>query len=92
MSALTLRQISAVLPPEKAWGLWASRQIVARIMDLFGPSLAGTRVEHVDSRLLDGRRVVGEWVRGPGVQRVDAGSISCTVAALRCARRARTDG
>ncbi|BBU22091.1 alpha/beta hydrolase [Mycobacterium xenopi] len=73
VSALTLRQISAVLPPEKAWGLWASRQIVARIMDLFGPSLAGTRVEHVDSRLLDGRRVVGEWVRGPGVQRVDAG-------------------
>ncbi len=66
-STLTLRQLSAALPPERAWGLWASRQIVARIMDTFGPSLAGTRAEPVDVRLADGRRVVGEWVRGPGV-------------------------
>jgi monoterpene epsilon-lactone hydrolase len=64
VSSLTLRQLSAVLPPERAWGLWASRQIVARVMDAFGPSLAGTRVEQVDVRLADGRRVVGEWVRG----------------------------
>lgn len=64
ISSVTLRQISAVLPPERAWGLWASRQIVARVMDTFGPSLAGTDVEHVDVRLPDGRRVVGEWVRG----------------------------
>jgi len=63
ISSVTLRQISAVLPPERAWGLWASRQIVARVMDSFGPSLAGTRVEPVDVRLPDGRRVVGEWVR-----------------------------
>jgi alpha/beta hydrolase fold len=35
-------------------------------MDTFGPSLSGTRVEPVDVRLADGRRVVGEWVRGPG--------------------------
>lgn len=68
VSSLTLRQISAVLPPERAWGLWASRQIVARVMDSFGPSLSGTRVEHVDVSLADGRRVVGEWVRGPGVR------------------------
>jgi epsilon-lactone hydrolase len=68
VSSLTLRQLSAVLPPERAWGLWASRQIVARVMDTFGPSLAGTRVEHVDVRLADGRRVVGEWVRGAGVK------------------------
>jgi acetyl esterase/lipase len=67
VSSLTLRQLSAVLPPEHAWGLWASRQIVARVMDTFGPSLAGTHVEHVDVRLADGRRVVGEWVRGAGV-------------------------
>jgi acetyl esterase/lipase len=33
-------------------------------MDAFGPSLSGTRVEHVDSVLPDGRRVVGEWVYG----------------------------
>jgi epsilon-lactone hydrolase len=45
-----------------------SRQIVARVMDTFGPSLAGTRVEHVDVRLADGRRVVGEWVHGAGVE------------------------
>lgn len=63
ISSVTLRQISTVLPPERAWGLWASRQIVARVMDTFGPSLAGTDVEQVDVRLPDGRRVVGEWVR-----------------------------
>nr|WP_264041244.1 alpha/beta hydrolase [Mycolicibacterium hodleri] len=67
VSGLTLRQISAALPPERAWGLWASRRIVERIMDAFGPSLAGTEVEKVDVRLRDGSRVVGEWVRGAGV-------------------------
>ncbi len=67
VSAVTLRQISAVLPPERAWGLWASRQIIARVMDTFGPSLAGTEVEQVDVRLADGRRVVGEWVRSGAV-------------------------
>lgn len=67
VSSLTLRQISAVLPPERAWGLWASRQIVARVMDAFGPSLRETEVEQVDVRLPDGRRVRGEWVRSAGV-------------------------
>ncbi len=67
VSTLTLRQISAMLPPERAWGLWASRQIIAGVMDTLGPSLAGTRVEHVDERMPDGRRVVGEWVYGEGV-------------------------
>jgi epsilon-lactone hydrolase len=62
----TLRQVSAVLPPEQAWGLWASRRIVAGVMDAFGPSLAGTHIEHIDVQH-DGRRVVGEWVRAPGV-------------------------
>ncbi len=62
-----MRQISAVLPPEQAWGLWLSRRIVAGIMDTFGPSLAGTRVESVDAVHSDGRRVVGEWVRAPGI-------------------------
>jgi epsilon-lactone hydrolase len=68
VSSVTLRQISAMLPPERAWGLWSSRQIIARVMDTFGPSLAGARVEPVDVRLADGRRVVGEWVRGPDVE------------------------
>jgi epsilon-lactone hydrolase len=68
-STLTLRQVSAVLPPERAWGLWASRRIVARVMDTFGPSLSGTHVEHVDARLSDGRRLVGEWVLAAGVRR-----------------------
>ncbi|GAB1811542.1 acetyl hydrolase/esterase MbtJ [Mycobacterium sp. MUNTM1] len=54
-----------MIPPERAWGLWLSRQIVARIMGTFGPSLAGTRVESVDVKLPDGRRVKGEWVYGP---------------------------
>lgn len=71
VSGLTLRQISAVLPPERAWGLWTSRRIVSRIMDSFGPSLAGTEVEKVDVCLRDGRRLVGEWVRGAGVTTTD---------------------
>lgn len=66
ISSLTLRQISAVLPPERAWGLWTSRQIVARVMDTFGPSLRGIDVEPVDTTLPDGRRLVGEWVRATG--------------------------
>jgi acetyl esterase/lipase len=66
VSLATLRQVSAVLPPEQAWGLWASRRIIAGIMDAFGPSLAGTRIEHIDVHH-DGRRVVGEWVHAPGV-------------------------
>jgi acetyl esterase/lipase len=67
VSALTLRQISAVLPPEQAWGLWLSRRVVAGIMDAFGPSLAEASVEPIDAVQPDGRRVVGEWVRAPGV-------------------------
>jgi monoterpene epsilon-lactone hydrolase len=62
----TLRQISAVLPPERAWSLWLSRRIVSGIMDAFGPPMAGTRTEPIDVRH-DGRRVVGEWVRAPGI-------------------------
>lgn len=65
VSAYTLRPITSVIPPERAWGLWLSRQIIARIMGTFGPSLAGARVEQVDTRLPDGRRVKGEWVHGP---------------------------
>jgi epsilon-lactone hydrolase len=65
VSAYTLRPITSVIPPERVWGLWLSRQIIARIMGTFGPSLAGSRVEQVDIRLPDGRRVKGEWVYGP---------------------------
>lgn len=68
-SSLTLRPLSTVLPPEQAWGLWASRQIVARIMDTFGPSLAGSTTEPVDTVTTAGRRIVGEWVWGHGVDR-----------------------
>jgi monoterpene epsilon-lactone hydrolase len=69
VSSLTLRQISAVLPAGQAWSVWVSRQIVARVMDTFGPSLSGTHVIPVDTRTSDGRRVVGEWVYGAGVPR-----------------------
>jgi monoterpene epsilon-lactone hydrolase len=69
VSSLTLRQISAVLPAGQAWGLWLSRQIVARVMDTFGPSLASTHVIPVDTMTSDGRRVVGEWLYGAGVPR-----------------------
>jgi acetyl esterase/lipase len=72
-SSLTLRQISSVLPADQAWGLWASRQIVARIMDTFGPSLAGTKAVRVDTTTSDGNRVVGEWVYGRNVPRHHSG-------------------
>jgi monoterpene epsilon-lactone hydrolase len=65
VSAVTIRPISGLVPPERAWGIWLSRQIIARVMGTFGPSLAGTRVEQVDTALPDGRRVRGEWVYGP---------------------------
>ena len=67
VSVLTLRQISTVLPAEQPWGLWASRRIVAGIMDAFGPPLPSAPVQYIDERLPDGRRVVGEWVRGRGI-------------------------
>src|SRR6185437_10370770 len=69
VSTLTLRQIATVIPADRTWGVWLSRQIVARVMDTFGPSLAGTHVDPVDVRTFDGRRVVGEWVYGAGVKR-----------------------
>src|SRR5258705_13643687 len=61
----TVRPISGLIPPERAWGLWLSRRIIARIMGMLGRSLAGTRVEQVDTKLPDRRRVKGEWVYGP---------------------------
>jgi monoterpene epsilon-lactone hydrolase len=75
ISVHTLRQISTMLPPERAWGLWMSRRIVASIMAAFGPTLAGTTVQPLDEVLPDGRRVVGEWVRAAGVgSAADTGS------------------
>ncbi|WAC93265.1 alpha/beta hydrolase [Mycobacterium sp. Aquia_213] len=65
VSTYTLRPFSGVVPPEKAWGIWLSRRMIAQVMATFGPSLAGTRAEQVDTRLPDGRRVKGEWVYGP---------------------------
>jgi epsilon-lactone hydrolase len=69
LSKRTLRPLTAAMPIERAWGLWLSRQILARLMDACGPSLSGTHVEHVDTVLPDGRRLVGEWVQADGVTR-----------------------
>ncbi|ASL08746.1 alpha/beta hydrolase [Mycobacterium intracellulare] len=82
ISGYTLRPITSVIPPERAWGLWLSRQIIARIMGTFGPSLAGTRVEPVDTRLPDGRRVKGEWVYGPRTPTSDTERSSTTAGAI----------
>ncbi|WP_082953219.1 alpha/beta hydrolase [Mycobacterium sp. E3251] len=82
VSAYTLRPVTGLIPPERAWGLWLSRQIVARIMGTFGPSLAGTRVEHVDTKLPDGRRVKGEWVYGPRTPTSEAARSSTSVGAI----------
>lgn len=72
IGGLTLRPLSGLLSPEHLWGVWTARQIIAAVMDTFGPALTGARVEPVDVRLGDGRRVVGEWVYGPGVERRDS--------------------
>ncbi|QLL05829.1 alpha/beta hydrolase [Mycobacterium vicinigordonae] len=64
VSSLVLRPIAGAIRPDQAWGVWASRQLIAAVMETLGPSLAGTHVRHVDSVLPDGRRVVGEWVYG----------------------------
>ncbi|VBA41387.1 Carboxylesterase LipF [Mycobacterium innocens] len=64
VSTAIMPTITGAIPPERAWGMWLTRQLIARLMGTFGPSLAGTRVEHVNSVLADGRRVRGEWVFG----------------------------
>jgi monoterpene epsilon-lactone hydrolase len=69
ISTVTLRQVSAVLPPERVWGLWASRRIISGVMDTFGPPLSGTQVEHVDVRMPGGGRLIGEWVLAEGARR-----------------------
>lgn len=82
VSVYTLRPITNLLPPERAWGLWLSRQIIAGIMRSFGPSLAGTRVEPVDTTLPDGRRVKGEWVYGPRTPTSETERSSATLGAI----------
>jgi acetyl esterase/lipase len=72
LSKRTIRPLTAVMPIERTWGLWLSRRILAGLMDACGPSLAGTRVEYVDTTLPDGRRIVGEWVQAGGVVRGNA--------------------
>jgi acetyl esterase/lipase len=69
LSKRTIRPLTAVMPLERAWGVWLSRQIVARLMDACGPPLTGTSVELVDTLLPDGRRLIGEWVAAEGVSR-----------------------
>src|ERR1700755_3344917 len=69
LSKRTIRPLATVIPTERAWGVWLSRQMVARLMDACGPPLTGTRIEHVDTVLPDGRRLVGEWVQAEGVSR-----------------------
>ncbi|EUA26432.1 alpha/beta hydrolase fold family protein [Mycobacterium intracellulare 1956] len=71
-----------MIPSERPWGLWLSRQIIAAIMRTCGPSLAGTRVESVDTRLPDGRRVKGEWVYGPRTPTSDTARSSTNEGAI----------
>jgi acetyl esterase/lipase len=82
VSTYTLRPFSGLVPPERAWGIWLSRRMIARVMSTFGPPLAGTRVEQVDTRLPDGRRVKGEWVYGPHTPTSEAARSSTTAGAI----------
>jgi epsilon-lactone hydrolase len=76
VSAVTVRRITGLVPPERAWGMWLSRRMIGGLMGTFGPSLAGTRVEQVNTVTSDGRRVVGEWVYGPNQIRSSTGTRS----------------
>ncbi|MFI5776609.1 alpha/beta hydrolase [Nocardia sp. NPDC051570] len=61
-SVLGLRQVHAVLPPNRL-GIGIGRAIIAGVMATFGPVLPGTRVTPVRSG-----GVRGEWVRAAGVE------------------------
>src|ERR1700735_2698689 len=82
VSTYTLRPFSGLVPPERAWGIWVSRRLVARVMATFGPSLAGTPVEPVDPKLPAGRRGKGEWVDGPRTPTSEAARSSTSVGAI----------
>ncbi|GKU54502.1 alpha/beta hydrolase [Mycobacterium montefiorense] len=82
VSTYTLRPFSGLVPPERGWGIWLSRRMISRVMATFGPSLAGTRVEQVDTRLPDGRRVKGEWVYGPRTPTSEAARSSTNAGAI----------
>jgi acetyl esterase/lipase len=71
LTRVTLRPLTYVVPSTAA-GTAISRQIVARSLAAFGSIERGTQVTEVDEPGADGRRVRGEWVRGPGVTRWDA--------------------
>ncbi|MFF0490225.1 alpha/beta hydrolase [Nocardia sp. NPDC004068] len=60
-SVLGLRQVHAVLPPNRI-GIGIGRAIIASVMAAFGPPLPGTRVTPVRAG-----EVRGEWVRAAGV-------------------------
>jgi acetyl esterase/lipase len=78
----TLRPVSGLIPPERAWGIWLSRKLIAGMMGTFGPPLAGTRVEQVDTVLPNGRRVRGEWVYGPRTPTSQAARSSISAGAI----------
>ena len=82
VSTYTLRPFSGLVPPERAWGIWVSRRLVARVMATFGPPLAGTRVEQVDTVAPDGRQVKGEWVYGPRTPTSEAARSSTNAGAI----------
>jgi acetyl esterase/lipase len=58
VSALTLRQLGGVLPPERAWGLWLSRQIVTGGAEML---VADARHLAADIRAADGNCELQVW-------------------------------
>lgn len=70
-TALTLRPVTAVIPPSPL-GIWAARRIVANGLAVVGPGLAGSRIRAVNRSADRGPSVRGEWVRGPRAHRDDA--------------------
>ena len=71
VTAMTLRPITAVIPPNRH-GVLVSRRMVATGLALLGPGLPGSRIVPVDRSTRRGPSVRGEWVRGARARRDDA--------------------
>jgi acetyl esterase/lipase len=70
-AGLTLRPLTSVLPASGP-GVWMSRRVLATVLNTLSRPLRGTRLEPVYEPTPNGPIVRGEWVRAPGVHRVDA--------------------
>lgn len=71
VTSITLRPLTAVIPPNRH-GVLVARRLVATGLAVLGPPLRGSRIVRVDRSTTSAAGVRGEWVRGPRARRDDA--------------------